>query len=169
MSPKLNTLNRNLHSLCSCDAGFRIPKTAKRTTRLTLKWCLNSSSIPISPGSSRIPTKYKTIKLDLKTAKTLLETFLNFNYIEFKNKIYIQSEGFPMGTSSSPLLANLILFWYEREYFLQNNVNWQMFRYVDDIIIFNNPQFKKLIPEIYPKYLKLKNNEKIYRNKKLTF
>ncbi|UYV84418.1 hypothetical protein LAZ67_X002077 [Cordylochernes scorpioides] len=90
----------------------------------------------------RIEWKFIQKKSDLKTAKTLLETFLNFNYIEFENKIYIQSEGVPMGTSSSPLLANLILFWYEREYFLQNNINWQIFRYVDDIIIFNNPQFK---------------------------
>ena len=66
--------------------------------------------------------------------------------------------GIPMGTNSSPLLADLFLFSYEST-FLQTLVKNKKtketisfnftFRYIDDVLSINNPNFFKLIPLIY--------------------
>ena len=67
-----------------------------------------------------------------------------------------------MGASSTPLLADLFLYSYENEVLdklinegkrkLARKFNLS-YRYIDDLISFNNKRFKEFISDIYPKEL----------------
>ena len=73
-----------------------------------------------------------------------------------------QMVGIPMGTNCAPLLADLFLYSYENEFFnklikegkrkLARKFNLS-YRYIDDLISFNNKRFKEFISDIYPKEL----------------
>ena len=68
----------------------------------------------------------------------------------------------PMGTNCAPLLADLFLYPYENEVLdklikegkrkLNRKFN-QSYRYIDDLISFNNKRFKEFISDVYPKVL----------------
>ena len=70
--------------------------------------------------------------------------------------------GIPMGTNFAPLLADLFLYSYENEFLdklikegkrkLARKFNLS-YRYIDDLISFNNKRFKEFISDIYPKEL----------------
>ena len=70
--------------------------------------------------------------------------------------------GIPMGTNCAPLLADLFLYSYENEFLdklikegkrkLARMFNLS-YRYIDDLISFNNKRFKEFISDIYPKEL----------------
>ena len=70
--------------------------------------------------------------------------------------------GIPMGTNYAPLLAGLFLYSYENEFLdklikegkrkLARKLNLS-YRYIDDLISFNNKRFKEFISDIYPKEL----------------
>ena len=78
-----------------------------------------------------------------------------------------------MGTNCAPLLADLFLYSYENEFLdklikegkrkLARRFNLS-YRYIDDLISFNNKRFKEFISDIYPKeltiYSYVKDNEK---------
>ena len=67
-----------------------------------------------------------------------------------------------MGTNCAPLLTDLFLYSYENEFLdklvkegkrkLARKFNLS-YRYIDDLISFNNKRFKKFISDIYPKEL----------------
>ena len=67
-----------------------------------------------------------------------------------------------MGTNRAPLLADLFLYSYENEFLnklikegkrkLARKFNLS-YRYIDDLISFNNKRFKEFISDIYPKEL----------------
>ena len=67
-----------------------------------------------------------------------------------------------MGTNCAPLLADLFLYSYESEFLdelvkegkrkLARKFNLS-YRYIDDLISFNNKRFKEFISDIYPKEL----------------
>ena len=67
-----------------------------------------------------------------------------------------------MGTNCAPLLADLFLYSYENEFLdklikegerkLARRFNLS-YRYIDDLISFNNKRFKEFISDIYPKEL----------------
>ena len=73
-----------------------------------------------------------------------------------------QTVGIPMGTNCTPLLADLFLYSYENEFLdklikegkrkLARKFNLS-YRYIDDLISFNNNRFKEFISDIYPKEL----------------
>ena len=75
-------------------------------------------------------------------------TFLLDNiFIRFGNKLYRQVVGIPMGTNCAPLVANLFLFCYERDFKMSNSDDEQAdvidafnttSRYLDDISNINN-------------------------------
>ena len=85
-------------------------------------------------------------------------------FVKFKNVIFRQIVGVPMGTNCAPLVADLFLFCYERDFMLGldtakqghiiNAFNYTS-RYLDDICNLDNPFFEKYIPNIYPKELQL--------------
>ena len=71
-----------------------------------------------------------------------------------------------MGTNCAPLVADLFLFCYKRDFMLSLSENNQTdiiktfkstSRYVDDLLDINNPYFEQLVGQIYPTELQLNN------------
>ena len=73
-----------------------------------------------------------------------------------------------MGTNCAPLIADLFLYCYERDFMLSLDKNSQAdvitefnntSRYLDDILNLDNPFFDNLISSIYPNELHVKLNK----------
>ena len=82
-------------------------------------------------------------------------------YVRFGGQLFRQMVGIPMGTNCAPLLADLFLYSYENEFLdkrkegkrkLARKFNLS-YRYIDDLISFNNKRFKEFISDIYSKEL----------------
>ena len=92
-------------------------------------------------------------------------TFLLDNiYIRFGSKLYRQIVGIPMGTNCAPLVADLFLFWNERDFMLSLSEDNQSdvieafnstSRYLDDLLNIDNNFFDSMVNRIYPSDLKL--------------
>ena len=92
-----------------------------------------------------------------KVCKAL--TFLLDNiYIRFGTKLLRQTVGIPMGTNCAPLVADLFLFCYERDFMMSFSVENQSkifeaftstSRYLDDLLNIDNTYFDGLISRIY--------------------
>ena len=102
-----------------------------------------------------------------------VEIVIDNSYTIYKNLIYRQVVGIPMGTNCAPHLANIFLFMFERTY-INNLVNSKqikkaallrnIYRYQDDAIVFNDNGFFNLVfKDIYPEELVLLNTN-ISRN-----
>ena len=85
-------------------------------------------------------------------------------YVQFDGMVYQQIVGIPMGTNCAPLIADLFLYCYERDFMsdLQKSKRFDLIdmfndtsRYLDDIFTIDNPEFEKHIPDIYPAELQL--------------
>ena len=83
-------------------------------------------------------------------------------FVKFGGCLFRQVIGIPMGTNCAPLLADLFLYSYESE-FLDNMIRGGhrklarsfslCYRYIDDLIVFNNKKFGDYVKEIYPSQL----------------
>ena len=92
-------------------------------------------------------------------------TFLLDNiFILFGTKLYRQVVGIPMGTNCAPLVADLFLFCYERDFMMSLTDDKQAdvidafnttSRYLDDILNINNVYFGNMVSQIYPSELQL--------------
>ena len=92
-------------------------------------------------------------------------TFLLDNiYIRFGSKLYRQIVGIPMGTICAPLVADLFLLCYERDFMLSFSEDNQSdvieafnstFRYLDDLLNIDNNFFDSMVNRIYPSELQL--------------
>ena len=92
-------------------------------------------------------------------------TFLLDNIlIRFGTKLYRQVVGIPMGTNCAPLVADLFLFCYERDFMMSLSDDKQAdvidafnttSRYLDDILNINNVYFDNMVSQIYPSELQL--------------
>ena len=90
-------------------------------------------------------------------------TFLLDNiFIRFSTKLYRQVVGIPMGTNCAPLVADLFLFCYERDFMMSLSDDKQAdvidavntsSRYLDDILNINNVYFDNMVSQIYPSEL----------------
>ena len=78
--------------------------------------------------------------------------------------VYQQIVGIPMDTNCAPLIADLFLYCYERDFMsnLQKSKRFDLIdkfndtsRYRDDIFTIDNPEFAKHIPDIYSRELQL--------------
>ena len=85
-------------------------------------------------------------------------------YVQFEGMVYQQIVGIPMGTNCAPLIMDLVLFCYERDFMSYfHKSKWydplDMFndtsRYLDDIFTIDNIEFEKHIPDIYSTELQL--------------
>ena len=83
-------------------------------------------------------------------------------YVQFDGMVYLV--GIPMGTNCAPLIADLFLYCYERDFMSELHKSKRhdlidMFndtsRYLDDIFTIDNPEFERYIPDIYPAELQL--------------
>ena len=81
-----------------------------------------------------------------------LHYLLDNIFIRFDSKLYRQIVGIPMGSYCAPLVADLFLFCYERDFMLSLSDNNQtdiieafnfISRYLDDFLNIDNPFFKK--------------------------
>ena len=92
-------------------------------------------------------------------------TFLLDNiYIRFGSKLYRQIVDIPMVTNCSPLVADLFLFCYERDFILSLSDDNQSevieafnstSRYPDDLLNIDNTFFDSIVNHIYPSELQL--------------
>ena len=85
-------------------------------------------------------------------------------YIRFGKKLNRQIVGIPMGINCSPLVADLFLFCYERDFMTSlSDDNQADFieafnstsRYLDDLLNFDIPYFEGMVNQIYPPELQL--------------
>ena len=92
-------------------------------------------------------------------------TFLLDNiFIRFGTKLYKQVVGIPMGTNFAPLVGDLFMFCYERDFMMSLSDDKQAdnidafnttSRYLDDILNINNAYFDTMLSQIYPSELQL--------------
>ena len=90
----------------------------------------------------------------------MIEFLVDNTYVRFGGQLFRQMVGIPMGTNCAQLLADLFLYSYENEFSdklikegrrkLSRKFNLS-YRYIDDLISFNNKRFKDSISDIYPK------------------
>lgn len=114
----------------------------------------NAYLTKIKPSS-----KYKYMdKIELIESLNIL---INQNYLKVGTSIFRQVKGVPMGGNSSPIIADLFLSFIEYE-FVHNCVKTKsklykdmkyMFRYIDDICVFNSNNFYSISEQIYPESL----------------
>ena len=85
-------------------------------------------------------------------------------FIRFGTKLYRQLVGIPMGTNCAPLVADLFLFCYERDFMMSLSDDKQAdvvdaFNttsiYLDDNLNMNNAYFDNMVSQIYPSELQL--------------
>ena len=93
-----------------------------------------------------------------------LSFLLDNIYIRFGTKLYRQIVGIPMGTNCAPLVADLFLFCYERDFmkYLSSDNQADVIkafnstsRYLDDLLNIDNPYFEGMVNQIYPSELQL--------------
>ena len=93
-----------------------------------------------------------------------LSYLLDNVYIRFGTKLYRQIVGIPMGTNCAPLVADLFLYCYERDFmdFLNHDNQADVItafnstsRYLDDLLNIDNPYFEGMVKQIYPPVLQL--------------
>ena len=92
-------------------------------------------------------------------------TFLLENiYIRFGSKLYREIVGISKGTNCAPLVADLFLFCYERDFMLSLSEDNQSgvieafnstSRYLDDLLNIDNNSFDSMVNRIYPSDLHL--------------
>ena len=80
-------------------------------------------------------------------------------FIRFGTKLYTQVVRIPMGTNCAPLVADLVLFCYERDFMMSLSDDKQAnivdafnttSRYLDDTLNIDNVYFDNMVSQIYP-------------------
>ena len=93
-----------------------------------------------------------------------LHFLLDNVFIRFGSKLYRQIEGILMGTHCSPLVADVSLFCYERDFMLSLSDNnqtdiieafYSTSSYLDDLLNIDNPYFEQMVGQTYPSNLQL--------------
>ena len=92
-----------------------------------------------------------------QTVCDALSFLLDNIYIRFGTKLYRQIVGIPMGTNCAPLVADLFLFCYERDFNLSSDNQADVIkafnltsRYLDDLLNIDNLYFEGMVNQIYP-------------------
>ena len=91
-----------------------------------------------------------------------LHYLLDNVFIRFGSKLYRQIVGIPMGNNCAPIVADLFLFCYERDFMLSLSDQADIIkafnstsRYLDDLLNIDNPYFEQMVYQIYPTELLL--------------
>ena len=92
-------------------------------------------------------------------------------FIRFGSKLYKPIVGIPMGTNCAPLVADLFLFCYERDFMLSLSDNNQpdvvevfnsTSRYLDDLLNIDDLYFAQMVSQIYLTELQLNKAKPIF-------
>ena len=96
----------------------------------------------------------------------MLEFLVDNIFVVFGGKVFQQIVGIPMGTNCAPLLADIFLYSYEAEFIqsllstgkekLASQFNFT-YRYIDDVLLINNPDFENYLGQMYPAELEIKD------------
>ena len=96
----------------------------------------------------------------------MLEFLVDNIFVVFGGKVFQQIVGIPMGTNCAPLLADIFLYSYEAEFIqsllstgkkkLASQFNFT-YRYIDDVLSINNPDFANYLGQMYPAELEIKD------------
>ena len=96
----------------------------------------------------------------------MLEFLVDNIFVVFAGKVFQQIIGIPMGTNCAPLLADIFLYSYEAEFIqsllstgrkrLASQFNFT-YRYIDDVLSINNPDFENYLGQMYPPELDIKD------------
>ena len=94
----------------------------------------------------------------------MLNFLLDNIFIRFGIKLYRKVDGIPIGTNCAPLVADLFLFYYERDFMMSLSDDKQAdvidafnttSKYLDDVLNINNVYFDNMVSQIYPSELQL--------------
>ena len=107
------------------------------------------------------PTKNKYTEEDIIK---MLEFLVDNIFVVFVGKVFEQIIGIPMSTNCAPLLADIFLYSYE---FIQSLLSAGKkrltsqfnftYRYIDDVLSINNPDFENYLGQMYPPELEIKD------------
>ena len=96
----------------------------------------------------------------------MLEFLVDNIFVVFAGKVFQQIVGIPMGTNCAPLLADIFQYSYEAE-FIQSLLSAGMkrlasqfnftYRYIDDVLSINDPDFENYLGQMYPPELEIKD------------
>ena len=96
----------------------------------------------------------------------MLEFLVDNIFVLFAGKVFQQTVGIPMGTNRAPLLADIFLYSYEADFIqsllstgkkhLASRFNLT-YRYIDDVLSINNPEFENYLGQMYPAELEIKD------------
>ena len=96
----------------------------------------------------------------------MLEFLVDNIFVVFGEKVFQQIVGIPMGTNCAPLLADIFLYSYEAEFIqsmlstgkkkLASQFNFT-YRYIDDVLSINNPDFENYLGQMYPAEFEIKD------------
>ena len=99
----------------------------------------------------------------------MIEFSINNIFVQFAGCLFRQVIRIPLGTNCAPLHADLFLYSYGNE-FLDNMIRGGnrrycrsfslCYRYIDDLIAFNNKKFLDYLKEIYPSQLTVEKANK---------
>ena len=110
-------------------------------------------------STSEQPTRFKL--WSYQKVCDPLHYLLDNILIRFGSKLYRQIGGNPFGTNCAPLVADLFLFCYERDFMLSLSDNNQAddveafnstARYLDDLLNIDNHYFAQMVSQICPTY-----------------
>ena len=116
--------------------------------------------------ATKKPKNTKVKYVDKEEIMFMLQYLLNNIYVKYKDSIFRQIIGVPMGTDCAPDLANLFLFVFEYKYVMnlisEGDPDLRLFqfvyRYIDDLLILNDDgHFDKIYKTVYPSELHLKS------------
>ena len=96
----------------------------------------------------------------------MLEFLVDNIFVVFAGKVFPQTVSIPMGTNCAPLLADIFLYSYEADFIqpllstgkkhLASRFNLT-YRYIDDVLSINNPEFENYLGQMYPAELEIKD------------
>ena len=89
----------------------------------------------------------------------MVEFLIDNIFVQFGGYLFLHVIGIPIGTNCAPLLVDFFLYSYENEFLdhmiksghrrLARSFNL-CYRYIDDLIVFNDKKFLDYLKEIYP-------------------
>ena len=96
----------------------------------------------------------------------MLEFLVDDIFVVFAGKVFQQTVGIPIGTNCAPLLVDISLYSYEADFIqsllstgkehLASRFNLT-YRYIDDVLTINNPEFENYLRQMYPAELEIKD------------
>ena len=96
----------------------------------------------------------------------MLEFLVDNIFVVFAGKVFQQTVGIPMGTNCAPLLADIFVYSYEADFIqsllstgkkhLASRFNLT-YRYIDDVLSIDNPEFENYLGQMYPAELETKD------------